>query len=96
MFMLNGCGTTLYGRTRIPNEAAYIATEWVCISWIPLIPLKSYIVFEESGTNFLVWSNKEYKLAPLGYIYKPHLKAYFVTALVILALFLLVAVRVSE
>ena len=81
MYMLNGCGTTLYGRTKIPGESAKIATECICIFWIPLIPLRSYLILSDSGTDpidlFFWGSKREYQLVPLGYIYKPHLKVYF-------------------
>lgn len=82
--MLNGIGTTLYGKTEIPGESAYIATKWFCILWLPIIPIRSYIVFSESGTNLVIWSSTEYQLTSLGYIYRPHLKAYIITALVFL------------
>ena len=84
MYMLNGIGTTLYGKTEIPGETAYIATQWFCIFWLPIIPIRSYVVYGESGTNLIIWSSTEYQLTSLGYIYRPHLKAYIVTALVFL------------
>ena len=88
MYMINGCGTTLYGRTPLPDQEGYIATKWFCIVWVPLIPIESYIVYKESGYDVIVWSDKEYQLAKLPEIYKPHLKTYYITITVVMFVFL--------
>jgi len=75
MDMINGCGTTLYGRTEveIDGEQYYIATEFFCLLWVPLIPLASYLVVKEKGFDVIVWANKRYELIELQRLYRPHL-----------------------
>src|SRR5574341_803493 len=91
MFMINGCGSTLYGKTVVAGQEGYIATKWFCLLWTPIIPLRSYIVLDESGTDLFIWSNKSYRLIPIGSLYKPHLKAYYAT-IVVIAFFIYVAI----
>lgn len=91
MYMINGCGTTLYGKTVVPGQEGYVATRWFCLLWTPIVPLGSYIVLDESGTDLFIWSNKSYRLIPIGSLYKPHLKAYYATILVV-AFFVYVAI----
>jgi hypothetical protein len=74
MFMFNGCGTTLYGRAKTDDNAGKIATKWFCLLYVPIIPLKSYIVTEETeGPNLLVWHSSTYSLKPMDKLYRKHL-----------------------
>jgi hypothetical protein len=74
MFMFNGCGTTLYGSAKTPDGQGKIATKWFCLLYVPIIPLKSYIVTEEKeGPNLLVWHSSTFSLQPLGKLYRKHL-----------------------
>lgn len=74
MFMLNGFGTTLYGRTKVDNQPGHVATKWFCLLYAPVFPLKSYVVTEETeGPNLLVWESTSYKLTPLDRLFRKHL-----------------------
>ena len=72
--MFNGCGTTLYGKAKTADGIGRIATKWFCLLYVPIIPLKSYLVTEEKeGPNLLVWHSHTYSLQPLDKIYRRHL-----------------------
>ena len=80
MDMMNGFGTTLYGRSVVPDQPGRIATEWFCVFWIPIFPVRSYVVHNEShGGIPIFWSKSRYSLTPLDRLYRPHLKAWAVT-----------------
>jgi len=38
---VNGCGTRYYGKRRFNPDGSYITTNFVCLLFIPLIPLHS-------------------------------------------------------
>jgi hypothetical protein len=80
MFMFNGCGTTLYGSAKTPDGQGKIATKWFCLLYVPIIPLKSYVVTEEKeGPNLLVWQSSTFSLRPLGKLYRKHLMVWAVS-----------------
>jgi hypothetical protein len=45
MATINLCGTKLYGRT--PISSGYIATKWLVMGGLPIIPIQSYEVLAE-------------------------------------------------
>ena len=45
MYTINGNGTKLFGRT--PSDKGYISTKWVCVLFLPILPLASYEILDE-------------------------------------------------
>lgn len=63
LFTVNGIGVQLYGRDPAPNSQGYISTKWLVLPWIPLIPVRSYLV---TGERTDAMSNEKiYILQPL-------------------------------
>jgi len=61
---LNGIGTKLYGKRNFRPDGSFVATLWVVLFWIPLIPLKSVRVRDagidvgpDKPTFFPGWSS---------------------------------------
>ena len=47
MFAYWGTGTKLYGnRDKNPSDGSYVATKWITIFFLPIIPLGSYRVWK--------------------------------------------------
>lgn len=59
MMSINFCGTRLYGRTVIPQ--GYIATKWLVLAGLPVIPVQSYEVIAEQYAG----TGKAYAMNPL-------------------------------
>lgn len=73
MFMLFGCGTTLYGRAKTSDGRGRIATKWFCLINIPIVPIKSYLITEEvDGPDLVVWQSTNFSLAPLDHLFRRH------------------------
>lgn len=60
MSTFNGIGTKLYGKTDVEADGSYIATKWVVVVYIPIIPLESIRIIQEKSTNLVVYSSKQY------------------------------------
>lgn len=58
LLTVNGWGTQLYGHTNKLSDGSYVATKWIVLFFIPIIPLKSYRIFSKEGDFF----SREYKL----------------------------------
>ncbi len=53
MLTFNGCGTTLYGRQEFnPADGTHFATLWITLLFIPLIPLREYLVRDVGGGQY--------------------------------------------
>jgi hypothetical protein len=63
----NGWGNMLYGHK--PTPRGYVATEWVVVFYIPVIPVKSYEVLGETGS----WGRKSYRLNELPELCRPQM-----------------------
>ena len=96
--MLNGCGTTLYGRTWVPSQRGYVATKFFCLFWIPVVPMESYLILEESGFDAFVWASKDFRMVRLERVYSPHMKVwgYSWAAATVLLLLLVLFILVSK
>lgn len=81
---INGIGTILYGRANKAPDGSYVATKWITFFWIPLIPLGSQRVWNESF-KFHAWGNRsvtEYRYVKVP-LHRPHLlKAYAITVFI--------------
>lgn len=55
MYTLNGIGTRLYGKAERAEDGTYIATLWFTVLFIPIWPIRAYVVFpaEGGGWHFL-------------------------------------------
>lgn len=53
-FNINGVGTTFYGRSDKQADGSYIATEWVVLVYLPIIPIRSFRMRPVSGGTYLV------------------------------------------
>jgi hypothetical protein len=65
LFTVNGMGTKLYDNEPVPNSGQFISTKWLTLPWIPLLPVRSYLVALESNDAF---NQKTYHLQPLNKI----------------------------
>lgn len=54
LYTLNGIGTTMYGRRDPQPDGSYVATVFLCLVFIPLIPLSSYRVLPQ-GQGWLFY-----------------------------------------
>jgi hypothetical protein len=50
-YTINGIGTRYYGR-RAAGHGTYIATKWIVLFYLPLIPLRSYRIFGETSPTY--------------------------------------------
>lgn len=70
MITYAGTGIKLYGRTEIKTDGSFIATKWISLLYLPIIPLGSYRVWPEidsltmPGSTTMMLKNEkiEYKL----------------------------------
>ncbi len=53
MFTFNGIGTKLYGRRDYdPSDGTYIATLWFVVLFIPIFPIRQYLVRDAGGNAY--------------------------------------------
>ena len=81
IFSFNGIGTTLYGR-EMQYDGTYIATKWIIVIYIPIIPLSSYLVLHDNIGLF----SSEYQMIQIPL----HWKQVFKTYLFVILLFSLI------
>lgn len=64
-FMLNGIGTTYYGKRAFGQDGSYITTEFFVIGYFPIFPLRSRRVLETGEDSyFVVGGSTGYLAAP--------------------------------
>jgi len=61
-FTIDGIGTRFYGNIPEANSQGYISTKWLVLPGIPLIPVRSYLVFDAPTSS---WNRKFYTMQPL-------------------------------
>lgn len=92
MYTINGCGTRLYGHTQVQN--GYIATKWFCFIFVPIIPISSYLVLDETENyNYVISSSKTYNMVKLDKIYRPHIKGFFILWAFILLVIIILSLK---
>jgi hypothetical protein len=93
MRTINGIGTKLVGNEK--SLKGFIATKWLVVLFLPIIPIKSYEVFEEQqGIRIGLHQRVYYSLHPLPKLainqikktYQNYFLWYLLMALVILGL----------
>ena len=57
----NGCGTTYYGRRDKAADGSYVTTEFFCIFYFPLLPLRSWRVLPVEYTRSGFSSTQTYR-----------------------------------
>ena len=62
LLTVNGMGTQLYGNEPLADSQKCISTKWLVLPWIPLIPVRSYLVTIQ-GTDIV--GKVMYRLEPL-------------------------------
>jgi len=84
-FSWNGIGTALYGKKRTTN--GYISTKWLTILYVPVLPVRSYLVLgytagDDIILSFLISSKRYYHIRRLPRLFWPHVWIYsLITAL---------------
>jgi hypothetical protein len=59
-YSVNGCGTTFYGRRDKEPDGSYVATEWIVLIHIPILPLRSLRVLPVGSEGFLLSRSEKY------------------------------------
>jgi hypothetical protein len=103
--MINGCGTTLYGKRHLTKKeltsigikkfeglSPYVSTMWFCLIFIPLIPLGSYVVFGKYAgkNNFLLSDEEYYQMVRINMNWNQVLKIWLIPVFIIFLWWLLV------
>jgi len=57
---VNGCGTKYYGRRDIQPDGSYITTNFICLLFIPLVPLHSVRVIPDPKNSSMPFSKNHY------------------------------------
>lgn len=70
METINGMGTELLGRDK--SSKGYIATKWLVVLFLPLIPIRSYEILDEQGD---LYERTYYSMHPLPELAKNQIKA---------------------
>ena len=52
LFRLNGCGVGLYGRADERPDGTHVATYFLTLLWVPVLPLAAYRVRKEEGSGW--------------------------------------------
>lgn len=96
MQTINGMGTTLYGREYLPNSYYYIATQWFVIFWVPIFPIRSYIIISETDSSYTALNSysKSYTLRKTKLNIKQVIFIYFFEYLIMSILVLLVTEKI--
>ena len=79
MFTFNGIGTTLYGRRDPAADGSYVATKWLVVFFVPIIPLASFRVWKGETSFRFLGTNTDYRLEPLPLQWRQVLNWYLAT-----------------
>jgi hypothetical protein len=52
--LINGCGTSWFGKSQEKSDGSYIVTEWITLFWLPIFPLNSKRVLEIDENEYKV------------------------------------------
>lgn len=66
LYTVNGVGTKLHGQSPMAGSRGYIATKWIVILYLPILPVRSYQVF---GEHFDAENKKYYDMEPLDHLH---------------------------
>ena len=73
LFTVNGVGTMLYGRGAYdPSDATYFATLWLTVLFVPLVPLRQYLI-RYAGPNEYQFIGKVALSGPLRWLRRAEL-----------------------
>lgn len=89
MGTINGMGTKLVGNTKSPK--GYIATKWLVLLFLPILPIKSYEVFaEQQGISSGVNQRIYYSMLPLPDLAKNQIRETYRKSIIWYLLFVLI------
>jgi hypothetical protein len=74
LYTINGVGTKLHGQSPMPNSRGYIATKWLVIMFLPILPVRSYQV---CGEHSDAANKKYYDMEPLDHLHWEQVKETF-------------------
>jgi len=66
LYTINTVGTALHGQSPMPDSRGYIATKWIVILFLPILPVRSYQVFAE---HFDAMNKKYYDMQPVDHLH---------------------------
>ena len=101
MYMINGIGTTLYGKRHLTKKELhglglkemedlepYISTMWFCFIFIPLVPLSSHVVFAEYEEEGFFDTDKHYHMVKINLNWNQVLKTGLIPVSILFLLWL--------
>jgi tetratricopeptide (TPR) repeat protein len=86
LFTYNGVGLTVYGNAEHnPNDGTYIATHYLVLLYLPVLPLRQYLVIDAQGTGGRrAWSFVgKVPFSPVAFIWNRLLRLLVVASLVL-------------
>lgn len=102
MYSINGIGTSLYGKRHLTKKDLhsmgidveggnpYIATKWFVFLFLPIIPLSSWIVFSETGSDIGIYADKQYQMLPVNLNWNQVFKGWAITLGIFILLWLFI------
>ena len=79
MFTFNGTGTMLYGKRDKQPDGSYIATKWLVLFYLPVLPLGSYRVWPGTTELRLLGTNTSLTLEAAPFSWRQVLNCYLVS-----------------
>lgn len=65
-FTFNGIGTKYYGKREEAEDGSFIATEWIVLAYIPIIPIRSFRMRPVSGGTYpVVYASQNFQVVPV-------------------------------
>lgn len=99
MYSINGTGTTLYGKTDTnPNDKSYIATEWLIVLFLPIVPIASYRVWKEKTTlsaSLGAGFKTDYRMEKVKINYRQIIKTYLATWFILICAIIVFGIFLS-
>lgn len=74
LYTINGVGTKLHGQSPMAGSRGYIATKWIVILFLPVLPVRSYQVF---GEHLDAEDKKYYDMEPLDHLHWEQIRETF-------------------
>lgn len=81
MQTFNGTGTRLYGQREPAADGSYVATKWVVLFFLPVLPLASYRVWRGDTSFRLLGASTSYHWQPVPLQWRQVLNWYLATLL---------------
>jgi hypothetical protein len=59
---INGCGTKYYGQRDFRADGSHVTTNFICLLFLPMIPIHSVRVIPDSKNSWIPFSNNYYQV----------------------------------